>query len=96
MPFCVHLIGLDRACHFVGTQAAGAGMNVAGRTTHNCLDALYVGLPGTVASPVGVGNLDSERDTFTADVAFSHSLHLLHRGQSVRKVNVDSLSDFSA
>ena len=68
---------LDGTGYFVGAQATGAGMNVAGRATYNCLDALDIGFPGAIAPSMGVGNLDSERDTLTADVAFSHRLHLL-------------------
>ena len=50
---------------------------MAGRSVNNCLDASYVGLPGSVRSSVGVGNLNTKGNALAADVAFSHGLHLL-------------------
>lgn len=91
---------LYRARHFIGTQATGAGVDVAGRSIHNCLNALYIGLPFTIASSVGVGNLNSKRYTFSADIALGHGLHLLcpgcirHTPFRARKVNSVILSDF--
>ena len=38
----------------------------------NCLNALYVGFPSSVGSSMRVGNLNSERDVLTADIAFCH------------------------
>ena len=36
------------------------------------LDTLYVGLPGSVGSSVRVGDLDSEGNALSADIAFCH------------------------
>lgn len=68
---------LLRAGYLVRAQATGAGIDAARGTFYQCLDAFDVGLPGAVASPMRVGHLDTKRNTFAADVAFSHSLHLL-------------------
>lgn len=70
---------LDRARNFIGTQATGAGVDTFGRAINNCLYTFYIRFPSTVTSPVGVGNLNSERYTLTADFTFSHGLHLLER-----------------
>lgn len=71
---------LQCALHFIRTQAAGAGVDVAGRTVYDCLNALYVGFPSAVGPTVGVGNLNPERNAFSADIAFCHCLHLLYNG----------------
>ena len=68
---------LLRAGYLVRAQATGAGIDAAGSALYHCSDALDVGPPGAIASPMGVGHLNTERNTFAADVAFSHSLHLL-------------------
>ena len=65
--------------NLAGAQASGANINVAGRTLHNCLDTLDIGLPGTVGTTVRVRNLDTKRDALAADLAFCHSWHLLYR-----------------
>jgi hypothetical protein len=50
---------------------------MAGRTVDDCLHALDVGLPGTIGTSVGVGNLDAEGHALIAELAFCHPLHLL-------------------
>ena len=50
---------------------------MAGRTVDDCLDALDVGLPGTIGTTVRVGNSDTERHTLVAKFALCHPLHLL-------------------
>ena len=62
----------DRSGDLAGTQAACAGVNSAGGAVDDRLDSLHVGLPGSVGSPVGVGNFDTELDVFTAKIAFCH------------------------
>ena len=69
--------GLDRTLHLVGTEASGTSVHMAGSTINDCLDALDVGLPGTVGTSVGVRNLDTEGHALTAKITLSHSLHLL-------------------
>ena len=50
---------------------------MARSTVNNRLDALDVGLPHPIGTSVGVGNLNSERNTLAANIALSHWLHLL-------------------
>ena len=49
-----------------------------GRAVHDGLDALHIGLPGTVGSSVGVGDLNAEGNALIAEFALCHLLkHLL-------------------
>jgi hypothetical protein len=50
---------------------------MAGRTVDQSLHALDIGLPRTIGTPMGVGNLDTEGHTLVAELAFCHPLHLL-------------------
>ena len=50
---------------------------MAGRTIDDSLHALDVGLPGTIGTPVGVRDLDTEGHALVAKFALSHPLHLL-------------------
>ena len=50
---------------------------MARRTVDNRLHTLYVGLPGTIGTSVGVGNLDTEGHALVAKLALCHPLHLL-------------------
>ena len=70
--FFVLLIGSDRSGDLTGTQAACAGINSAGGAVDDRLDSLHVGLPGSVGSSVGMGNLDTELHVFSAKIAFCH------------------------
>ena len=63
---------LDSAGNLIRTQATGAGVNVARRTVDNRLNSLNVWFPGSVGTPVRMRNLNTESDTLSADVAFSH------------------------
>ena len=62
----------DRSGDLTGTQAACAGVNSAGGAVDDRLDSFHVGLPGSVGSSVGVGNLDTELHVFSAKIAFCH------------------------
>ena len=73
----VCLCKLDSAGYFAGTQATGAGVDPFGGTGHHRLDALDIGLPGTVGAAMGMGNLNAERHALTANIAFCQLLHLL-------------------
>jgi len=72
----------DRSGNFAGTQTPGTNIYMAGRTVHNSLDTLYVGLPGTIGTSMGVRHLNTEGDTLIAKFALSHPLHLLAVGKS--------------
>jgi len=68
----------DAVLHSAGdltrTEASGAHINVLGRTIHDRLDPLHVGLPGPVGAAVGVGNLVAEHNALAAKITFRHSL----------------------
>ena len=67
----------DRPGNLAGTQAAGAGVDIFRGTVYNRLDSLHIRLPGTVGTPVGMGNLDTEGHPFSAAITLCHLLHLL-------------------
>ena len=50
---------------------------MAGRAIDHCLNALDIGLPGTIGTSVGMGNLDTEGHALIAKLTLSHPLHLL-------------------
>ena len=68
---------LDRSGNFTGTQTPGTNIHMAGRAIDHCLHALDIGLPGTIGTSVGMGNLDTEGYALVAEFALSHPLHLL-------------------
>ena len=68
---------LDGTLDLIGTEASGTSVHMAGSTVNDSLDALDVGLPCTVGTSVGVGNLDTEGNALATIITLSHSLHLL-------------------
>ena len=52
-------------------------------SVHDRLDALHIGLPGTVGTTVGVGHLNAEYNTLVAKLAFGHISFNLLAGQSI-------------
>lgn len=68
---------LYRTGNLAGTQATGAGVNLLGGAVNNRLYAFDVGTPSTVCAPMRVRNLNTESNTFAAEITFSHVLHLL-------------------
>ena len=67
----------DRSGNLTGAQTPGTNVHMAGRTVDDCLHTLDIGLPGTIGTPMGVGNLDAESHALIAKFAFGHPLHLL-------------------
>lgn len=67
----------DGTGNLAGTQATGAGIDSFWGTVHHRLDALNIGFPSAIGTTVGMGNLNAERHTFTANIAFCQFLHLL-------------------
>ena len=67
----------DRSGNLTGTQTAGTNIDMARGSVHNCLYALHIGLPRTIAPSVGVGNTNTKSNTLVAKFTFSHPLHLL-------------------
>ena len=57
-----------------GTEASGADVHVSGSALHDRLHALHIGLPDTVGTAVGVGDLDAKGDALVAEFTFGHSL----------------------
>ena len=45
---------------------------MARRAVDHCLHALDIGLPGTIGTPVGVRDLDTEGNTLAAAFTLSH------------------------
>ena len=84
--------GLHRTGDLAGTEAAGAHMNVLGGAVHDSLHALDVGLPGAIGAAVGVGNLNSESDTLTAEITFGHDINLLAGRNCISKDIVKHIS----
>ena len=68
---------LDGPLNLVGTEASGTSVHMARSTVNNSLNALDVGLPGSVGTSVRVGNLDTEGHALATIITLSHSLHLL-------------------
>jgi len=66
------LCKLDSAGYFTRTQATGAGVDVAWRAINNCLHTSYIWFPSSVKSSMSMGNLDTESNTFSANIAFIH------------------------
>ena len=62
----------DSALNLVGAEASGTSVHMAGSTVNDSLDALDVGLPCTVGTSVGVGNLDTEGHALAAKITLSH------------------------
>ena len=50
---------------------------MARSTVDHRLDTLHIGLPSTIGTSVGVGNLNAEGNALTTKITLSHSLHLL-------------------
>ena len=68
---------LDSAGNFTGTQTPGTNVHMARAALDDCLHALDVGLPSTIGTSVGVGNLNTKGNTLVAELTLSHPLHLL-------------------
>ena len=68
---------LDGALNLTGTQASCTDIDMARNTLNNSLNALNIGLPGSVGTSVGMGDLDTKGNALTAKIALCHLLHLL-------------------
>ena len=68
---------LDSALNLVGTQTSGTSVHMARSTVDNSLDPLHIGLPGSVGTSVGVGDLDTKGNALATIITLCHSLHLL-------------------
>ena len=61
-----------RTLDLAGAQASGANVYMTGSSFYNRFHTLYVRLPCSVRASVGVGNLDSESNTLSANFALCH------------------------
>ena len=64
--------GSDRAGNLTGTQATGAGVDITGAAVHNRLNPDNIRFPSSVRTPMGMGNLNTEGNTLSTDIAFCH------------------------
>ena len=67
----------DRSGDLTGTHTPGTNIHMAGGTVDNRLHTLHIGLPGTIGTPMRVGNLNAESNALIAKLALCHPLHLL-------------------
>ena len=56
-------------------------MHLLGNTVNLYMNRLHVGLPHSVGTSVGVGDLDTESHALAANIALSHQLHLQSIGE---------------
>ena len=66
----------DGPLNLIGTEASGTSVHMAGSSIDNGLDPLDIGLPGTVGTSVGVGNLNTKGYALATKITLRHSLHL--------------------
>ena len=67
----------DSTLDLIGAEASGTSVHMAGSSVNDSLNALNVGLPCTIGTSVGVGDLDTESHALAAIITFRHFLHLL-------------------
>ena len=66
----------DCALDLIGAEASGTSVHMAGSSVNDSLNALDVGLPCTIGTSVGVGDLDTEGYALATKITFRHLLHL--------------------
>ena len=62
--------------NLVGTEASGTSVHMARSTVHDSLDTLHIGLPRSIGTSVGVGDLNTKGNTLTTIITLRHLLHL--------------------
>ena len=67
----------DSPLNLVRTEASGTSVHMARSTVHNGLNTLNVGLPSSVGTSVGVGNLNTKGNALATIITLRHTLHLL-------------------
>ena len=63
---------LDRTLDLIGTEASGTSVHMARSSVDDSLDALDIGLPSTVGTSVGVGNLNTEGHALATKITLRH------------------------
>ena len=66
----------DSTLDLIGAEASGTSVHMAGSSVNDSLNALDVGLPCTIGTSVGVGDLDTEGYALATKITFRHLLHL--------------------
>ena len=77
MSFFYMRYASDGPLDLVGTEASGTSVHMARSPVDNSLDPLHIGLPGTVGTSVGVGDLDTESHALATIITLRHFSHLL-------------------
>ena len=62
----------DCALDLIGAEASGTSVHMAGSSVNDSLDPLHIGLPGTVGTSVGVGNLDTKGNALATKITLRH------------------------
>ena len=62
----------DGALDLIGAEASGTSVHMAGSSVNDSLDPLHIGLPGTVGTSVGVGNLNTEGHALATKITLRH------------------------
>ena len=70
-------VGSDCAVNLTRAQTPGTNIYMARSTVDNSSDTLHIGLPRTIGTSVGMGNLNAKGHALIAKLALSHPLHLL-------------------
>ena len=66
----------DSTLDLIGTEASGTSVHMARSAVDHSLNALNVGLPGTVGTSVGVGDLNTKSHALATKITLRHTLHL--------------------
>ena len=66
----------DSTLDLIGAEASGTSVHMAGSSVNDSLNALDVGLPCTIGTSVGVGDLDTKGYALATKITLSHLLHL--------------------
>ena len=62
----------DSTLDLIGAEASGTSVHMAGSSVNDSLDPLHIGLPGTVGTSVGVGNLNTKGHALAAKITLRH------------------------
>ena len=62
----------DGTLNLIGTEASGTSVHMARSSVNDSLNALDVGLPCTVGTSVGVGNLNTEGHALATIITLRH------------------------
>jgi len=81
---------LHAAGNLTAAEASGACVHVTGGSVNERLNTLYIGLPGTVGTPVGMAHLNTKGNAFSANFTFCHLSTSLQKPMLYIKPNYHS------